>query len=255
VTIPSVKGSVFIAIVEDVHKLLAANRVKREELGRWLQPKDLSLLDSPILAHEWYDVRVYARLSELLGKPVPLAPDCVGPEVEAMACALQPGEVLLLENLRFHPEEEKNDPAFARRLAKLGEIYVNDAFGTAHRAHASTEGVAHLLHPAVAGRLMQRELEYLGRALDDPSEKILRHFAQKNRLLLFVVLFVMFEVFAASVYSVSGNLLLIAIVEALPATRQLEACTVTDWNECTERPLPGSRMWQWRMPSTSMKRS
>jgi phosphoglycerate kinase len=110
---------------------------------------------------------IAARLSELLGKPVPLAPDCVGPEVEAMARALQPGEVLLLENLRFHPEEEANDPGFAKQLAALGGIYVNDAFGTAHRAHASTEGVAHDL-PAVAGFLMEKELTFLGGALENP---------------------------------------------------------------------------------------
>jgi len=111
---------------------------------------------------------IAARLGELLGKPIPLAPDCVGPEVEAMARALQPGEVLLLENLRFHPEEEANDPGFAKQLAMLGEIYVNDAFGTAHRAHASTEGVAHDL-PAVAGFLMEKELTFLGGALEHPK--------------------------------------------------------------------------------------
>ncbi len=109
-----------------------------------------------------------ARLSELLGRPVRLAPDCVGPEVEAMAKALKAGEVLMLENVRFHKEEEKNDPAFARRLASLGEVYVNDAFGTAHRAHASTEGVAHLL-PAVAGFLMEREIRFLGGLLENPE--------------------------------------------------------------------------------------
>src|SRR5438067_9405866 len=108
------------------------------------------------------------RLSELLHKPVQMAPDCIGPEVEALARNLQPGQVLLLENLRFHDEEEKNDPAFARQLASLGDIYVNDAFGTAHRAHASTEGVTHYL-PAVAGLLMERELDALGRALQRPE--------------------------------------------------------------------------------------
>ena len=82
---------------------------------------------------------VAARLAELLGRPVKMAPDCVGPEVEAMKPA--PGEVLLLENLRFHPEEEKNDPEFAKKLAALCDVYVNDAFGSAHRAHASTEGM------------------------------------------------------------------------------------------------------------------
>ena len=119
-----------------------------------------------------YSLRPVAeRLSELLGRPVALAPDCVGPEVEAMARALQPGQVLLLENLRFHAEEEANDPAFARQLAALGEIYVNDAFGTAHRAHASTEGVAHDL-PAVAGFLMEKELTFLGSALETPKRPL-----------------------------------------------------------------------------------
>ncbi|HEX6543116.1 MAG TPA: phosphoglycerate kinase [Ktedonobacterales bacterium] len=111
---------------------------------------------------------VAERLSELLGQPVALAPDCVGPEVTAQAKALQPGQVLLLENLRFHPEEEANDPNFAQQLAALGDIYVNDAFGTAHRAHASTEGVAHDL-PAVAGFLMEKELNFLGSALENPK--------------------------------------------------------------------------------------
>src|SRR5205807_2442438 len=110
---------------------------------------------------------VAQRLSELLGRPVQMAPDCVGPEVEALAKALQPGQVLLLENLRFHKEEEKNDPDFARQLASLGEVYVNDAFGTAHRAHASTEGVTHYL-PGVAGFLMEKEINFLGSALEHP---------------------------------------------------------------------------------------
>src|SRR6266567_1334206 len=110
---------------------------------------------------------VAKRLSELLGRPVQMAADCVGPEVEALAKALQPGQVLLLENLRFHKEEEKNDLDFARQLASLGEIYVNDAFGTAHRAHASTEGVTHYL-PGVAGFLMEKEINFLGSALQEP---------------------------------------------------------------------------------------
>ena len=88
---------------------------------------------------------VAQRLSELLGKKVTLAPDCVGPAAEAVVKAMKPGDVVLLENVRFHPEEEKNDPAFAAQLAALGDVYVNDAFGTAHRAHASTEGVARIL--------------------------------------------------------------------------------------------------------------
>ncbi|HEX8996542.1 MAG TPA: phosphoglycerate kinase [Ktedonobacterales bacterium] len=119
-----------------------------------------------------YSLRPVAeRLSELLGRSVPLAPDCVGPEVDAMARDLKPGEALLLENLRFHPEEEANDPAFAKQLAALGDIYVNDAFGTAHRAHASTEGVAHDL-PAVAGFLMEKELTFLGSALENPKRPL-----------------------------------------------------------------------------------
>ncbi len=111
---------------------------------------------------------VAARLGELLGRPVKTTDDCVGPEVEAAARGLRPGEVLLLENLRFHPEETANDGVFAKRLAGLAEVYVNDAFGTAHRAHASTEGVTHSL-PSVAGLLMIRELEILGRLLRDPA--------------------------------------------------------------------------------------
>jgi phosphoglycerate kinase len=108
-------------------------------------------------------------LAKLLGKPVQMAPDCVGPEVEAMAAALKPGDVLLLENVRFHKEEEKNDSAFAAQLAKLGDVYVCDAFGSAHRAHASVEGIAHQLPVAVAGFLMEQELEYLGRATSNPE--------------------------------------------------------------------------------------
>lgn len=108
------------------------------------------------------------RLSELLGWPVATAPDCVGPEAEAPVAKLRAGEVLLLENLRFHPEEEQNDPAFAQALAKLADVYVNDAFGTAHRAHASTVGVASYL-PAVAGFLMEKEINVLGQALGSPE--------------------------------------------------------------------------------------
>lgn len=110
---------------------------------------------------------VAQRLSELLQRPVQTAADCIGPEVEAQAKALQPGQVLLLENLRFHKEEEKNNPDFARQLASLGDLYVNDAFGTAHRAHASTEGVTHFL-PGVAGFLVEKEINFLGSALEHP---------------------------------------------------------------------------------------
>jgi phosphoglycerate kinase len=107
-------------------------------------------------------------LAGLLGKPVQMAPDCVGPEVEKMAKALKPGDVLMLENTRFHPEEEKNDLELAKKMAALAEIYVNDAFGSAHRAHSSTEGIARFL-PAVSGFLMEQELEYLGRAISNPE--------------------------------------------------------------------------------------
>jgi phosphoglycerate kinase len=114
---------------------------------------------------------VATRLSELLGTPVAVAPDCVGPEAEAAVAALGAGEVLLLENLRFHTGEEGNDPEFAHRLASLADVYVNDAFGTAHRAHASTQGVTRHL-PAVAGLLMERELEYLTRAVAEPERPL-----------------------------------------------------------------------------------
>jgi triosephosphate isomerase len=111
---------------------------------------------------------VAARLAELLGRPVATAGDCVGPKAEEAAAALAAGDVLLLENLRFHAEETANDAAFAARLAALADVYVDDAFGTAHRAHASTEGVTHYL-PSVAGLLMTRELEVLGRLLREPA--------------------------------------------------------------------------------------
>ena len=111
---------------------------------------------------------VAKRLAELLQRPVGLAPDCIGPETASMARALCPGELLLLENLRFHAGEEANDPAFARELALLADVYVNDAFGAAHRAHASTAGVAELLEQHSAGLLMQRELEYLSMATSAP---------------------------------------------------------------------------------------
>ncbi len=109
------------------------------------------------------------RLAELLGKEVKFASDCVGNEVEAMVNNLANGEVLLLENLRFHAEEEKNDEGFSRQLASLCDIYVNDAFGTAHRAHASTVGMTHFVARAGAGFLMEKELEYLGKALYAPE--------------------------------------------------------------------------------------
>lgn len=107
------------------------------------------------------------RLQQLLGKPVKMAPDSIGPEVEKMRP--KPGEVLLLENLRFHAEEEKNDPQFAKKLASLSDIYVNDAFGSAHRAHASTVGMIQFMPEAAAGLLMEKEIEYLGKATKNPD--------------------------------------------------------------------------------------
>jgi phosphoglycerate kinase len=107
-------------------------------------------------------------LAGILGKPVQMAPDCVGPDVEKLAKALKPGDVLMLENTRFHPGEEKNDLELAKKMAVLGDVYVNDAFGSAHRAHSSTEGVTRFL-PAVSGFLMEQELEYLGRATLNPE--------------------------------------------------------------------------------------
>lgn len=111
---------------------------------------------------------VAEHLAALLGKPVAFAEDCIGQKAEEAAGVLKPGDVLVLENTRFHPEEEKNDPGMSRQLAALADVYVNDAFGTAHRAHASTEGVAKFL-PGVAGFLMEKEIQYLGQAVDDPK--------------------------------------------------------------------------------------
>jgi phosphoglycerate kinase len=110
---------------------------------------------------------IAVRLAELLGRPVVMAPDCVGPAVEALLPA--PGEVLLLENLRFHAEEEKNDPEFSKQLAKLCDVYVNDAFGSAHRAHASTVGMIAYVKQAAAGLLMDKEIEYLTKAVKNPA--------------------------------------------------------------------------------------
>jgi phosphoglycerate kinase len=124
-----------------------------------------------------YSLRpVVARLRTLLAKElgetvnVAFAPDCIGEIATEMARQLESGQVLLLENLRFHAEEEANDPAFSKELASLAEIYVNDAFGSAHRAHASTEGITHFLAPAVAGLLMEKEITYLGKALENPEK-------------------------------------------------------------------------------------
>jgi len=115
---------------------------------------------------------VAKRLSELLGQDVIKCNDCIGDEVTAKVSAMQNGQVLLLENVRFHPEEEKNEPEFAKQLAANADLYVNDAFGTAHRAHASTEGVTHYLSPSVAGYLIDKELQYLQNAIDNPQRPL-----------------------------------------------------------------------------------
>ncbi|MCX6935657.1 MAG: phosphoglycerate kinase [Verrucomicrobia bacterium] len=123
---------------------------------------------------EKYSLRpVAAYLSKLLNRPVQFASDCVGPEADKARAALQPGEILLLENLRFHAEEEKNDPSFAKKLLGSAKLYVNDAFGSAHRAHASTEACARLAQQAAAGLLMAKELRYLGGELSNPKRPFL----------------------------------------------------------------------------------
>ncbi len=117
-----------------------------------------------------YSLRpVAARLSQLMGRQVSFVEDCVGKSAEKAVFAMPDDGILLLENLRFYKEEEKNDPDFAKKLARLGDLYINDAFGTAHRAHASTEGVAKFIQPCASGYLMKKELDYLGMALDNPA--------------------------------------------------------------------------------------
>jgi phosphoglycerate kinase len=117
-----------------------------------------------------YSLRpVAGRLSELIGKPVAFADDCIGEPAKSVIAKASPGDVILLENLRFHADEEKNDPGFATQLAELSDVYVNDAFGSAHRAHASTEGIVHVVKEKAAGFLMAKEIEYLSRVLENPD--------------------------------------------------------------------------------------
>jgi phosphoglycerate kinase len=113
-----------------------------------------------------------SRLGELLAKPVAMAPDCIGPEVEKMAAGMKDGDVLMLENVRFHKGEEKNDPELSKKMARLADMYVMDAFGSAHRAHCSTAGITDFLRPAAAGFLVQKELKYLGEALEKPQRPL-----------------------------------------------------------------------------------
>ena len=144
------------AIAQGAHVILASH------LGRPKGGPDPKLSLKPVAE----------RLAEILHLTVKLAPDCIGPEVERMTRSLDRKEVLLLENLRFHPEEEKNDPAFAKQLAALCDVYVNDAFGAAHRAHASTEGMAHLVPQRAAGFLMRKEVEALSKITEHPERPL-----------------------------------------------------------------------------------
>ena len=144
-----------------IHYLVKNNArvILMSHLGR---PKGKRLAESSLSP-------VAEKLGELLNKPVAFANDCIGKEVEKKVSALENGQILLLENLRFHPGEEKNDPEFSAQIAKLGDLYINDAFGTAHRAHASTEGVTHVISLCAAGYLLRKEIDYLGKALANPG--------------------------------------------------------------------------------------
>ena len=153
-----------VAVLPTVRRALTAGAavVLASHLGRPKGQRDPKYSLAPVAE----------RMAALLGQPVPLAPDCVGAETAALVKGLSAGQILLLENLRFHPEEEANDDGFARELAALADCYVNDAFAAAHRAHASTEGITHYLRPAVAGLLMKQELETLARVFDAPARPL-----------------------------------------------------------------------------------
>lgn len=150
-----------VAAIPTLRKLIEkkARLILMSHLGRPKGQRNLEFTLEPIAS----------ALAKLLGKPVAFADDCIGPNAKAAAEALQDGDVLLLENVRFHAGEEKNDPEFVRELASLGDVYVNDAFGTAHRAHASTEGLAHVLSPSVCGYLIEKELTFLGEKTANPD--------------------------------------------------------------------------------------
>ena len=145
--------------IEHILKQEGASLILMSHLGRPKGKKDPAFSLAPVAK----------RLSELLGKQVHMAEDCVGESVEKQAMELSPGDVMLLENVRYYDEEKKNDPGFAKKLASLGDVYVNDAFGTAHRAHASTEGVAHVL-PACAGFLIEKEVAFFTPVLENPEQ-------------------------------------------------------------------------------------
>ncbi|MBW7851543.1 MAG: phosphoglycerate kinase [Rhodospirillales bacterium] len=158
--------------VTDTTRIDRSAATIKELAGRGARVVILTHFGRPKGRDEKFSQRLLIEpLSQAIGQPVAWADDCVGPAAEMIVNGLGEGQVALLENVRFHPEEEKNDPGFARQLAVLGDLYVNDAFSTAHRAHASTEGLAHLL-PSAAGRLMQAELEALGRALEKPERPL-----------------------------------------------------------------------------------
>ena len=165
--VPMAKGSTAITDDSRIRAALPTISYLRDRGARVILCSHLGRPDGKVVDNLRLSP-IASRLSQLLNCPVATAPECIGPQVEAAVRALKAGDVLLLDNLRFHPEEEANDPAFAKALASLADIYVNDAFGTAHRAHASTEGVAHHL-PAAAGFLMEKELEALGSVLEKPA--------------------------------------------------------------------------------------
>lgn len=147
-----------------------AKVILASHLGRPLKDKKKAEEKGLPYNVEKYSLKPVAeKLSELLGKEAKFANDCIGEDVKQAVESLNEGEVLLLENLRLHAEEEKNDEAFAKQLAELADVYVNDAFGTAHRAHASTEGITHFVEDSVAGLLMEKELNFLGKALNNPD--------------------------------------------------------------------------------------
>jgi phosphoglycerate kinase len=152
------------AVLPSVHKVLDAGGrlVLASHLGR---PKGK-------VADEFSLKPVAEYLSNVLAKPVPLVPDCIGPEAEKQVSLLKNGEALLLENLRFHPEEEKNDPEFSRRLAELADIYVNEAFAASHRAHASVEGITRFVPVCAAGYQLQKEVEYFRKVMDNPQRPL-----------------------------------------------------------------------------------
>ncbi|HUT73392.1 MAG TPA: phosphoglycerate kinase [Armatimonadota bacterium] len=160
--------------ITDETRITAAVPTIRYLVGRGAEVILVSHLGRPKGVDEKLRLDPVAQaLQRHLGQPVRKVDDCIGPKAEQAVADLRPGEVLLLENVRFHPEEEHNDPEFAQALARLADIYVNDAFGTAHRAHASTTGVADYLHPAVAGLLLSKEIEVMGKALDAPERPFL----------------------------------------------------------------------------------